>query len=225
MHINSKLFIFLTFIISIGLIGCQAANKAASPNSTVEKAIENGKKAPADGDDHKSENNALAKDKDGNEAALKSTVVKKETKHKQEQKNTFTYKTYTNTRFGFTFEYPVSFYRSPAPTNNDGREFYNDDCSITASGSNINVSGKRETIKTYYKRALEHGPSPIAYKRLGRDWYVISYKNGSDTVYEKAIIGEGIISTLKITYPSSKQKHYEPMINRVSGTFKAGKSE
>ncbi|MFB5284952.1 hypothetical protein [Peribacillus sp. Hz7] len=72
---------------------------------------------------------------------------------------------------------------------------------------------------------MEKIESSIVYKRLGSDWYVISYKDGSHMVYEKAIIGEDIISTVVITYPSSKQEYYGPMITRILRTFKGGQME
>ncbi|MFP3126814.1 hypothetical protein OH784_29935 [Ectobacillus funiculus] len=150
---------------------------------------------------------------------------KQEETSRQEQMKSFSYNTYTNTRFGFSVEYPTTFTQGPEPTNNDGREFYNEDSTIIASGSHINVLEDNETIETYYNRALENISNSIAYKRLGSDWYVISYKDGSNTVYEKAIIGEDIISRVVITYPSSKQGYYESMVTRISSTFKSGQSE
>lgn len=159
------------------------------------------------------------------EKAKQVETKKQEKTFQQEQMESFSYNTYTNARFGFSVEYPTTFTQGPEPTNGDGRELYNEDSIIIASGSHINVLEDNETIETHYNRALENISSPIAYQRLGSDWYVISYKDGSNTVYEKAIIGEDIISRVVITYPSSKQEYYEPMVTRISRTFKGGQSE
>ncbi|GHI00301.1 hypothetical protein [Neobacillus kokaensis] len=213
--LKSSLLLIFTFIISIGLIGCQStSSNVETQNSPDEKAIQNEKMALADGDYKKTKNNI------SQEAITKQEGAKKQKETSGQEKNgAFTYKTYSNPKAGFSVEYPATFFRSPAPTYNDGREFYNEDCTIIASGIYIKVKDKK-AIAAYYNRALEHVTSSIAYKRLGHDWYVISYKEGSNTVYQKAIINKGTISTLKITYPSSKQKYYEPMINRISSTFK-----
>ena len=72
----------------------------------------------------------------------------------QKQKENLTYQTYTNTRFGFTVEYPTTFTVGPAPSNNDGREFYNEDFKMLAYGSHINIIEENETIETYYNYAL-----------------------------------------------------------------------
>lgn len=279
----------------IGLIGCQQTIKNESAqNSTVEKAIENGKWVLADGDYAKSKSNfqlALAEDKDNREVkdwlnlaeklemlathienkevekaeeaiadikkngrygavknqvedyestltALKSSAEKMddEVTEQLEERNqsealnpeptgNFTYNTYTNPRFGFTVQYPSTFIQGPAPTNNDGRDFSNGEASILAYAGHINVLENNETIETYYNRALENAPGSISYKRLGSDWYVISYRAGTNTVYEKSIIGESIISTVIITYPSSKQDYYEPMVTYISKTLIGGQTE
>lgn len=140
----------------------------------------------------------------------------------QDQKETFEYQTYTNTRFGFSVEHPTTFTAGPAPTNNDGREFYNEDCTIITYGSHINTIEENETIENYYNRALGNAPGSIAYQRLGSDSYTISYTNGSNIVYEKSIINDGVIFTLNMTYPSSQQNKYDEMVTRVADTFTAG---
>lgn len=336
-----RLFMPLLIILTIGLIGCQQVGKEGiENNSTVEKAIENGKLALADGDYAKSKSNfqlALAEDKGNKEAidwlavaekmelletyienkeiekaeeaiadikendhyeavksrieeyestltALKSSIEKiddeiaslnqkleegaydeviekgdtlkadesitenqlavlndtiedakakqkqsgkpnKREPSTQEQTGNFTYNSYTNSRFGFTVQYPTTFAQAPPPTNNDGRQFYNGEATILAYGSHLNVLGENETIETYYNQALEDASGSITYKRLGDDWYVISYRAGTNTVYERTIIGESIISTVIITYPSGKQDYYEPMVTHISKTFKGGQNE
>ena len=167
--------------------------------------------------------NDQSESKVSQQVPIKEIVIEKQPS--SEQKNTFSYKTYTNTRFGFSIQYPTTFTEGPAPTNNDGREFYNDDSSIVASGSHINTVEENETIETYYNRALEYAAGTVSYQRLGNDWFVISYKDGSNTVYEKSIIGDDIISTLVITYPSNKQNDYESMVTQISSTFKGGQTE
>ena len=146
-------------------------------------------------------------------------------KSEQNQKENLSYQTYTNTRYGFTVEYPTTFTVGPAPTNNDGRRFYNEEFTMVAYGSHINTVEQNETIETYYNRALGDASGPIAYKRLANDWYAISYTTGSNIVYEKAIINDGVIFTLNMTYPTSQKKKYDKMVTRVAKTFTAGGSD
>ncbi|KAA9011779.1 outer membrane protein assembly factor BamD [Niallia endozanthoxylica] len=145
----------------------------------------------------------------------------------EQKKTTFTYNTYTNTRYGFSVQYPTTFTEGPAPANNDGRKFHYENCTITASGSHINIIQDNETIETYYNEALQDasGSGSTTYQRLGSDWYVVSYNDDGNTVYEKAIMGEDIISRLIITYPTNQQKDYQSMVEQVSSTFKGGQAE
>ena len=113
---------------------------------------------------------------------IKEEVIKKQPT--SEQKNTFSYKTYTNTRFGFSIQYPTTFTEGPAPTNNDGRQFYNNDSSIVASGSH--TIEENETIETYYNQALEHAPGTVSYQRLGNDWHVFD-KDGRIRYMKKVL--------------------------------------
>ena len=147
---------------------------------------------------------------------------KESTNSGQGQKDKFTYQTYTNTRFGFTVEYPTTFTIGQAPTNNDGRKFYDEEFTILAYGSHINTIEQNETIETYYNRALSDASGPIAYQNLKSNQYTISYTAGNDIVYEKAIINDGVIFTLNMTYPSSQKDKYDELVTRVAKTFTAG---
>ncbi|WP_409291332.1 hypothetical protein [Peribacillus sp. SCS-37] len=166
--------------------------------------------------------NATAK-KDA--AGTKKPETPQEKAPQEEYKGKFFYSPYTNSRFGFTVEVPATFTAGPAPDNNDGREFYSGDAVITAYGSHINIIEDNETIETYYNRALDNLTVPASYQKLGTDWYVVSYMDGSNIVYEKAVIGEDIISHLTITYPSRAKAFYDPMVTHVSKTFKGGQTE
>ena len=144
--------------------------------------------------------------------------------HRKGQKH-FSYNTYTNDRYGFTVEYPTIFTKGEAPTNGDGRKFSNAESAIFAYAGHINIIEDNETIETYYYRALENAPSPIAFKGwkvIGTSFLIMT----EVTLFiKKGIIGEDIISTLIITYPSGKQAYYDPMVNRVAKSFKGGRTE
>jgi hypothetical protein len=64
-----------------------------------------------------------------------------------------------------------------------------------------------------------------SYQRLENVWYVSSYTNGENTIYEKAFMGSDIISTFIIEYATNKQSLYGPMVDHISKTFKPGQTE
>ena len=154
-------------------------------------------------------------EKKDSEAALEKEAVK-------EQEEVVEYTTYQNGRFGFSVDYPTSFTMAPPPSNDDGRKFYNEEFSLVASGSYIHTLEQNETIETYYQRALANAPAPVTLQRLSDNGYTISYIDGSNILYEKAIINDGVIFTLQMTYPSNKKKKYDGIVTRISNSFKAG---
>ena len=196
-------------------------NKEYDP---AESKLETLKNLLADNSDYISKleetSKILAEAKANNKGPEVNTKVEETSDSKQTE--AFTYHTYTNTRFGFSVQYPTSFIEGPAPTNNDGREFSNEESTIVASGSHINIIEDNETIEKYYNQALENVSGSVAYQRVGNDWYVLSYKSGSNTVYQKAMINDDCIFTLIITYPGSQQEKYDEMVTQIADTFTPG---
>ena len=196
-------------------------NKEYDP---AESKLETLKNLLADNSDYTSKleetSKILAEAKANNKGPEVNTKVEETSDSKQTE--SFTYHTYTNTRFGFSVQYPTSFIEGPAPTNNDGREFSNEESTIVAFGSHINIIEDNETIEKYYNQALENVSGSVAYQRVGNDWYVLSYKSGSNTVYQKAMINDDCIFTLIITYPGSQQEKYDEMVTQIADTFTPG---
>ncbi|MBM7654563.1 hypothetical protein [Neobacillus cucumis] len=134
----------------------------------------------------------------------------------------FKYKTYQNGRFGFTVQYPDTLKMGPEPTNDDGRQFANEECEILAYGSFVLDN---ETIQTEYQQAIDDAKISIAYQKLGSNWFVVSYKDVNNIVYEKSIIQDGVNYVLQITYPSSQQAKYGPMVTHIVNTYVPGHGE
>ena len=162
------------------------------------------------------------------EEPVEETVIEQETteaiepEDMNEQMGIFEYSTYTNSRFGFSVEYPTSFTMGQPPTNNDGRRFFNEESTILAFGRNINILEENETIDKYYQQALSIATEPVAYHRLGDNWYVVSYTVDSNIIYEKAIINDEVIFIVNMTYPISQKEKYDEMVTRIATTFEAG---
>lgn len=134
-----------------------------------------------------------------------------------------TYKSYTNPRFGFTVEYPTNFKIGPEPTNGDGREFSLGEAKIGAFAGHV----EGWDIQTELNWAIEEAnDSPISYKQVGHNWFVVSYKDKNDhIVYRKSVIKDGISYDIEITYPISQQNKYETMVEHVVKTFVLGNGD
>lgn len=139
-------------------------------------------------------------------------------KEQNENKKT-TYKTYVNGRFGFSLQYPTDLMMAPPPTNGDGAKLYNEELEITAYGGHTNVVNQGETIETYYEDDLNKISEEVAYQKLTKNWYVLSYVENDRIVYKKFFFGDEVFNTFIITYPVSKKEQYDPVTTRIAKTF------
>ena len=129
------------------------------------------------------------------------------------------YKKYCNGRFGFCVEYPANFGMEPAPTNNDGRAFYD------GEGFRLSVSGINNIMDETLKSEMisqEQNFDNISYRTSGSNWYVISGLKGNKIVYLKTFVGKRSINHLYISYPSQMKAEYESIVTRISRSFSPG---
>ncbi|WP_423800022.1 hypothetical protein [Neobacillus sp. SAB-20_R2A] len=132
------------------------------------------------------------------------------------------FKTYTNSRFGYSIQYPDTFQMGLEPTNNDGREFSDGICQITSSGAHAVEDNPLQTEKDW---AIQEVNGTILYQKTGDNWFVLSYQEGSTTVYKKTMLNDGISFSIVITYPSDKQNTYGPIVSHIVSTFVPGHSD
>ncbi|PLS17482.1 hypothetical protein CVD28_13120 [Bacillus sp. M6-12] len=157
-------------------------------------------------------------------AAERETKEKKTAGKKTDDKNKnkkMAYSSYTNGRFGFSMQYPTGLAMDPPPTNGDGARFYNEDFEVTAFAGHSNVISEGETIESYYQDDINSIPVEIAYKRLAKDWYVLSYKENGRIYYKKVYFGQVAFNTFIISYSESMQETYGPVTEHIAKTFSA----
>ncbi|MGP4068389.1 hypothetical protein [Halobacillus sp. B29] len=155
-------------------------------------------------------------DEENNEAESSN---EEETKKNQDKEPEMTYTSYSNERFGFSFEYPDFLTMAPPPTNGDGVELYsNDGFELTAYGTHTMDPSK--DIDDYYNQATAEIQN-IAYQKKTDDWFVLSYKSNDIVTYSKFYLGESQLNSLTITYPDSQKEKYDPITARISKSFSA----
>ena len=93
---------------------------------------------------------------------------------------------FCNSRFGFCVDYPKNLVIEPAPTNNDGRRFYDPDGFLMiASGINNALD---ETLQS--EMLSQQGEfDKVIYRKVGKNWYVLSGLKGSEILYLKTYVG------------------------------------
>ena len=135
-----------------------------------------------------------------------------------------TWRTYQNDRYGTTIEYPDFFRAAPPPDNDDGREFKapdGGDFSVFASYNalDFDLAG----FKAFTVKNLDAG-EVITYQAQGDNWFVISGTHGDDIFYERHLLshrGE-LTNGFVISYPARLKQLYDPIVARMSKSFRAG---
>ena len=141
-------------------------------------------------------------------------------KDKEIIENVINYKTYYNSRFGCSIDYPDFLIEQPAPANNDGRIFLSEDgtVSLTCSGSN-NIMFT--TAEKMYNDEIERN-SNITYKNLSERSYVISWEENNEIYYKCSVVGESSINTFYLRYPKEKEEMFVDIVNRCYESFTPG---
>jgi hypothetical protein len=134
------------------------------------------------------------------------------------------WRTYTNVRFGFSVEYPAHLLQiQPPPANNDGRAFRSHDgqVGITASAG-FNVL--RSTVKGLYRESIaEYGHEHVTFKKLRRNWFVVSGVRAGSLFYEfVAIVRKGdaeVTGRLTAKYPVLLKPLFDRVVTRMQRRF------
>jgi len=127
------------------------------------------------------------------------------------------YKNYCNARFGFCVEYFSTLGMHPAPTNNDGRSFFdNEGFSMSVYGSYNALHQSLQAHRDNFKSEFD----TITYTPIKKNWYILSGYKGDDILYIKVIAKNDTFYTLYIKYPKRLKTQYNDMVTQTSQSFK-----
>jgi hypothetical protein len=134
------------------------------------------------------------------------------------------WRTYHNDRYGTTVDYPDIFKPGPPPDSDDGRKFKSADGADFAVYASYNaLDFDLAKFQKFIETNLDPG-SVITYRSHGDDWFVISGTRGSDIFYERHLLSHGkqMTESFVITYPARLQQTYDPIVTRMSKSFRPG---
>jgi hypothetical protein len=132
---------------------------------------------------------------------------------------------YKNERFGTSIEYPSVRFRSlRPPDNNDGLQF------VATDGAGFVVSAIRnieeETIEQIEASFVQNRgrDSKITYRRRGPNWFVVSGTRGNTIFYHRRLLSHRneLLNSFEIIYPAALKTTYDPIVTRMSRSFRAG---
>lgn len=215
-----KLLLIILIILSISLIGCESKQiKQVEVQNNTNNITSDSNNSDAN-KNKANEQSAIIKDSESNKQ--NSTPNKTNTKNTQQinktQEQKVSYKPYINDRFGFSIEYPSDFTVKVTPDNNDGLIFQSADGKTELTVSGINNVSNATVVSEYNNLLSQHSNAP--YKKQEGNWFVVSWIEGNNIVYEKMVIGTGSENTFVLEYPTSQKDYYNAIVSHLVATFK-----
>lgn len=130
------------------------------------------------------------------------------------------YGIFKSDKFNYSLEYPNKNFKIVSETN-DGIDLESNDskasinCYITKNTSN-------DTIKSMYENNIDFIGIEIPYKKLGEDFYVLSYIKNGYIEYAKVIYNKknNTFIQLRFYYPEDYKEIMNPIIERMTKSLK-----
>ncbi|WP_459482603.1 hypothetical protein [Clostridium saccharoperbutylacetonicum] len=130
-----------------------------------------------------------------------------------------TYKTYTNKRFLFSFDYPSNLQFMGRGANGGGADFKSADGRLELGASGMN-NAIFQTVEYYYNQSLEYEKVTPSYSHLGKNYYTLSWEKDGKITYEYFILGKKSFNRFGFTYPASEKDYFKPVVERIYSSFK-----
>ena len=127
------------------------------------------------------------------------------------------YKTYYNSRFGYSVSYPANILIPQGEADNgDGQIFRSRD-----GHAEMRVFGRynvlNETLRSAFNSAQEG--KQVTYKVLRGNFYVVSGRQGGKIFYEKTWLKGDIFRTFMIEYDEADASTYDAITARIARSF------
>lgn len=134
--------------------------------------------------------------------------------------------TYKNERFGFSVDIPDFLKPGAEPEDGDGMYFENTngDTYLSVYGSHYpGVSYDHLTLDEIYSEFLANMYHTPSFVDKGYNWYQVKWQE-YNTIYVKKyyLKSDKTDNELTISYPSSKEKEYEDIVEKIMASFTTG---
>lgn len=129
------------------------------------------------------------------------------------------YTRYENSQYRYSLAYPDSLFGPVQPIGEGrGMEF-----STSDSTARILVYADEESsqddLEEQYHTTLQQPDGRVTYRARESTWYIISGTANERTFYEKGVLSEGMLRTLRIEYPASRRGYFDAVTAVMSASF------
>jgi hypothetical protein len=129
-------------------------------------------------------------------------------------------------QFGYRYSYPGAMFSSVVGDGKPGFHYF---ASKETNAKFLVGAWDQQGGDTpeHFKRwmiANAGGYEDITYQPHGRSWFVLSGYRGDQIYYEKVMFscGNRMVNILAIAYPVAERDHFDPAVERMEDSFKAG---
>jgi mannose-6-phosphate isomerase-like protein (cupin superfamily) len=147
----------------------------------------------------------------------------------QEASNPGGWQSYRNERFGLSLSYPGEVFQVERTSEaGDGVVF-------AARGTDARmlvgalINRDHQTIASYqdFVARKSYAGYQIHYRPRGNTWFVLSGEGSGKIFYEKVVFSCGgrLINSFALIYPAAERQIFDPIVERVEDTFRAGTTE
>jgi hypothetical protein len=140
------------------------------------------------------------------------------------------YESYCNSKYAFCIDYPTNVLHPQGESGSgDGQVFTSSDLedslSVYRDFSDMIDPDTKFSIKAEYEHDLAgnengRGKREVTYKKLGKDFFVLSGYMGDKIFYQKTMITNGELATCMMSYRKSEKELYNKVSERVFKSFK-----
>ena len=131
------------------------------------------------------------------------------------------YKTYTNTRFKYSIDYPDDLLIPQGEAENgDGQIFKEKGGSSVEMRVYGGYNVLNETLRSRYADLVRRWKNGLTYKVLRRDWFVVSAMVNGKIHYQKTILRGDVFKTFEIEYDAVRGSTYNDVTDHISKSFK-----
>ncbi|MGH4051181.1 MAG: hypothetical protein ACREVX_07485 [Clostridium sp.] len=205
-----------------------AKEKAGSTGQVAVKNISDSKiaKDKKIADDKAIEDAKVAKEvkaiESKKEAELKVIQDRKivEAKSKSKQNKEIGYVGSSNEKFAYSIMYPDNLVVESETDNGNVLKSEDGRVSLQLYGNN-NKDG--DTIDSIYNKAIEN--TNMYYKVKSGNWFVISYIDGDQIIYQKKVVGKASTNTFIFKFPTNEKAKYTSVVDKLEKSFKTSSTD
>lgn len=155
-------------------------------------------------------------------ADLKAIEDKKiaDAKAESEKNKKIGYMDSINEKFAYSIMYPDNLVVQSKTANGNVLKSEDGKVSLQLYGSN-NKDG--DTIDSIYNKAIEN--TNMYYKVKSGNWFVISYIEGDEIIYQKKVVGKASTNTFIFKFPTTEKEKYTSVVDKLEKSFKTSSTD